>query len=196
MTRNLVLPPLTRTARDAEAFARHAHAGQTDKVGDTYICHLERVAARVRGWAPFLSWDRMSVDEIIQAAWLHDVVEDTPYSFADLRREGFAEWVIQTVQGLTKDTSEPYQEWIERVATDVPSVILVKLADNLDNADPRRLALVPEQDRDRLSRKYAMSIPILRSALLACGWRPDGVETIAGLWPDRSPASSSQGGQG
>lgn len=194
MTRKLILPPLVRTARDAETFARHAHLGQLDKVGDTYICHLERVAARVREWAPFLSWDRMSADEIVQAAWLHDVVEDTPYSFADLRREGFSEWVNQTVQGLTKDTSESYQEWIEGIATDVPSVILVKLADNLDNADPRRVALVAETDRDRLRSKYEASIPVLREAAFSYGWKPPGVETISGLWPDRSPASSDRGG--
>ncbi|AWB21271.1 hypothetical protein DA075_10400 [Methylobacterium currus] len=62
--RKLVLPPLVRTARDAEAFARHAHLGQFDKVGDTYICHLERVAHRVRVFAAGIS----DLDEAVQVA--------------------------------------------------------------------------------------------------------------------------------
>ncbi len=87
------------------------------------------------------------------------------------------------------------QEWIAEIATDVPSVILVKLADNLDNADPRRLRLVPREDQGRLRNKYAASIPVLRKAALSYGWAPPGVDAISGLWPDRSPASSSREGR-
>lgn len=190
--RKLVLPPLVRTARDAEAFARHAHFGQFDKVGDTYICHVERVVARVRVFAPWAS----AVDGAVQVAWLHDVVEDTPYTADDLKAEGFDHAVVSTVCLLTRDGGGPYARFIQDIASDTLTAILVKLADNLDNADPHRLALAPEEDRDRLRRKYAASIPILREAAFARGWTPrlGPGETIRGLWPDRSPASSDRGG--
>ena len=69
--------PLDELVGRAEALARSAHAGQVDKAGAPYAQHPERVAAAVTG------------DPQAQAAaWLHDVVEDTSTSLADLRAAG------------------------------------------------------------------------------------------------------------
>ena len=51
----------------ARTLATEAHAGQTDKAGQPYICHVARVAAAVRG-----------DDDAEVVAWLHDVAEDCP----------------------------------------------------------------------------------------------------------------------
>lgn len=50
-----------------------AHRGQVDKAGQPYITHPARVAARVAG-----------DENAVAAAWLHDVVEDTGLTLADL----------------------------------------------------------------------------------------------------------------
>ena len=61
----------------AIGIAVEAHRGQTDRYGAPYILHPLRVMARVE----------TTTERII--AILHDVVEDTDWTFADLKREGF-----------------------------------------------------------------------------------------------------------
>ncbi len=56
----------------AVALATTAHSGQTDKAGESYIGHPLRVMARVTG------------DDARMVAVLHDVIEDTPVTAADL----------------------------------------------------------------------------------------------------------------
>jgi (p)ppGpp synthase/HD superfamily hydrolase len=176
-----ILPPLTRTARDAEAFARVVHAGQVDKAGEPYYYHLHRVAADAMFLVPE---DAPWRDEAEQIAWLHDVIEDTKHTASDLREEGFSLAVVSSVQTLTRTREFSYQDWIEDLAEDTLPVILVKLADNLDNANPRRLALLDEKTRERLKRKYGASIPILREAAIKRGWVAPSRAECPGLWPD------------
>jgi hypothetical protein len=49
--------------------------------------------------------------------------------------------------------------------------ILVKLADVEDNSDPERLALLPEETRARLLRKYEPAKEVLRAAARQKGWQ-------------------------
>ncbi len=170
----LVLPPLRRTAADAEAFAAAVHADQTDKAGYAYIYHLDRVANRVywlSGKCPH--WTHEDTDAAQQIAWLHDTVEDTWVAPGTLSREGFAQAVVEAVVDLTKpDNPGSYIEWIRRFV-DIAKLpaILVKLADVEDNSDPERLALLPEETRERLLRKYGPAKEALRAAARQKGWQ-------------------------
>ena len=47
---------------------------------------------------------------------LHDVLEDTPWTEADLRREGFAEEILAALDCLTRWPGETYEDFILRVA--------------------------------------------------------------------------------
>ncbi len=170
----LILPPLHRTAADAEAFAEAVHADQKDKAGYPYIRHLDRVANRVywlAGKCPH--WTHEDIDLAQQIAWLHDTIEDTWVAPDTLRREGFSSWVIDAVLDLTKpDTGVPYIEWIRRFVDIAKlSAILVKLADVEDNSGPERLALLPEKTRERLLRKYEPVKEVLRAAARQKGWQ-------------------------
>ena len=60
----------------AQSIAAAAHKGPVDNAGKPYIEHPAHVAASVQG------------DAAKAVAWLHDVVEDTPLTFADLREKG------------------------------------------------------------------------------------------------------------
>lgn len=174
MTLPLLLPRLTRTASDAEAFARIVHGGQVDKAGEPYVEHLDRVMIGVlrhldRAKSNFrwlLPPDRW--DEVLQIAWLHDVIEDTPDGGKSLALEGFATPVIRAVEMLSKPkrSSQPYADWIAWLVENAPPVaLLVKLADVEDNADPVRLALLPADIRARLERKYHPALERLRAAV-------------------------------
>jgi (p)ppGpp synthase/HD superfamily hydrolase len=126
----------------AVRIAREAHTGQVDKSGADYIGHPLRVM------------DAVETAEAKTVAVLHDVVEDTPVTFDDLRAAGFSEPVIAAVDALTKRKGEPLADSMARVVA-IPLARTVKLADIADNSNPTRLALLPVVERVRLQKKYA-----------------------------------------
>jgi len=168
VTRPPILPPLRRTAADAETFARAVHAGQVDQAGEPYVGHLERVARRALE-ITCQSGMRLRLPEVAdveQIAWLHDTIEGQGVTAGDLLAEGFAPAVVEGVAWLTKRKGEPYSYWIDRMCAAAPlPVLIVKLADMEDNADPARLALLPEEKRARLTAKYARPLEALRAAV-------------------------------
>ena len=89
---------LIRTAFDV---AVDAHKHQRRKSGEAYIFHPIAVAKIV---ASEIGLDATS----IAAALLHDVVEDTKYTFTDIEQL-FGETVARIVQGLTKISKMPYE---------------------------------------------------------------------------------------
>ncbi len=137
------------TLERAIEIAARAHAGQVDKAGQPYILHPLRLMLAVQGLHA-----RM-------AAVLHDVVEDTPLGFDDLRAEGFPDEVIEAVRVLTKFDGESRIEAARRAAAH-PLARQVKLADVSDNMDLSRIAQPTEKDYARL-REYEQ----VRALLLA-----------------------------
>ena len=121
--------------------ALKAHEGQVDKSGMPYIGHVMRVMQAGR-----------TIDEKIVGV-LHDIVEDTPWTFEALQAEGFPEHIVDALRCVTKlHDDEPYEEFIQRVKSN-PLAVAVKINDLTDNMDIRRLATITEADVQRL-RKY------------------------------------------
>lgn len=120
----------------AQSIAAAAHKGQVDKAGKPYIEHPAHVAASVQG------------DAAKAVAWLHDVVEDTPLTFADLREKGVAPEVIEALKLLTHDESVPYLEYVRSLKPN-PLARAVKLADLRHNSDLSRLPRITEKDQRR-----------------------------------------------
>jgi len=127
------------TLEDAIALAVQAHRGQVDKAGQPYILHPLRMLFRLE-----------SEDERIVAV-LHDVIEDTPTTFADLRALGYAEEILQALDCVTRRPDETYEQFIERAAAN-PLARRVKLADLEDNMDLRRMRALADHDLERLQR--------------------------------------------
>ena len=156
---------------DAHSFAITAHAGQIDKGGQPYIRHLERVAnAAVARAGHARAVDRLAIDPmaVMQAAILHDVIEDTPRTVADLRAAGFGADVIEMVTILTKPVARTaYSERIGRVIESGNlSAILIKMSDNEDNLSPDRTLA----DAGWLKERYATSFARLKGAAHALGY--------------------------
>ncbi|MFN7972074.1 MAG: GTP pyrophosphokinase [Acidobacteriota bacterium] len=127
------------TLEDAILLSVQAHRGQRDKVGKPYVLHPLRMMLALE-----------SDDERIVAV-LHDVVEDTPHTFEDLRARGFSEDVIAALGCVTRRPDETYDAFIDRVKGN-PLAVRVKIADLEDNMDVKRLTSVGEKDRERLAR--------------------------------------------
>lgn len=83
---------------------------------------------------------------------LHDVIEDTHWTFEDLEKEGFSKEIIDALKCITKTSDvEDYEEFINRVKIN-PLAIKVKLNDLRDNMDIRRMPEVLESDLKRLNK--------------------------------------------
>lgn len=120
--------------------AREAHRGQLDKVGADYIGHPLRVMKMGR-----------NLDERIVGV-LHDVVEDSHFTFEDLEKEGFDDKIINALHCVTKlSENEDYDAFIERCATN-PLATAVKIHDLSDNLDVRRLYRLTENDISRTNK--------------------------------------------
>lgn len=137
----------------ATVFAYTAHHGQCDKSGQPYIYHPKRVALSL-------------TDPIDQAiGWLHDVVEDTKFSFEDLS-VFFPDEIVKAVVALTKLESETNDQYYERVLKN-ERARRVKIADLNDNLSPERLAQLDEKTKKRLIKKYHHGLDVMN------GVKPD-----------------------
>lgn len=132
--------------------ASDAHRFQTDKAGSPYILHCLRVMEK-----------GINMDEKICGV-LHDLIEDTDWSFERLESEGFDEKIINALKCITKlSEEEDYDSFIKRVSRN-PLAIRVKLNDLDDNMDVKRLTHITEKDRVRLN-KYLKAFHYLKSII-------------------------------
>jgi GTP pyrophosphokinase len=132
--------------------AAEAHEGQLRNSGEAYISHPLAVATILAG---------LGLDDItIAAALLHDAVEDTKLTLADLDT-GFGPIVAAIVDGVTKldrvrfDSKAAQQaatmrKMLVAMAKD-PRVLLIKLADRLHNM--RTIAAMPEVKQKRTAKE-------------------------------------------
>lgn len=133
-------------------FAFGAHSGQRRKSGEPYIIHPVAVADILIGFG----MDAQSVE----AALLHDTVEDTPVTEDDIKKN-FGASVALLVDGVTKLGKVPLASREEQQAENLRKlllamcedirVIIIKLADRLHNM--RTLKFVPEQKRRDTARE-------------------------------------------
>lgn len=124
----------------AKEIARSAHEGQVDKAGKPYIEHPMRVMKMGK-----------TVEEKIVGV-LHDVVEDSEWTFEMLENEGIPKDVMDALRCVTKlSEDEDYDHFIARVKTN-PLAVKVKLNDLKDNMDITRLEEVTEKDLTRLNK--------------------------------------------
>lgn len=83
---------------------------------------------------------------------LHDVIEDTDWTFEALENEGFSIEVIAALRCVTKlSEDEDYDSFTERVAQN-PLAVAVKINDLLDNLDVTRYQSLGEKDLARLNK--------------------------------------------
>ena len=129
------------TLERAIEIATEAHRGQFDKADNNYIGHPLRVMAA----------GKTTEEKIVGV--LHDVVEDTDWTFECIAAEGFSTEVIEALRCVTKlSENEPYDKFIARVK-ESPLAVAVKLNDLSDNMDIRRLPYISDKDVKRL-KKY------------------------------------------
>lgn len=138
--------------KHAYVVARDAHEGVTRSSGEPYITHPVAVASILA---------EMKLDhEAVMAALLHDVIEDTPYTEAQLT-EAFGRSVAEIVEGVSKldklkfrtrkeAETENFRKMILAMTKDI-RVVLIKLADRTHNM--RTLGSLRPDKRRRIAKE-------------------------------------------
>lgn len=129
--------------------ATNAHSGQFDKGGNPYILHPLKV----------MHYLKTSDEELQCIAIGHDVIEDTSVTYKELREAGISERIISGISSLTKVPGETYEEYKEKVFSNVDAM-KVKLCDLRHNTDIRRLKGVTEKDVARMVKYQKFYIEI------------------------------------
>jgi guanosine-3',5'-bis(diphosphate) 3'-pyrophosphohydrolase len=137
----------------AYRFSEQAHRGQTRNSGEPFVTHCVEVAKVLA---------ELQLDSLTVACGLiHDVVEDTDVTVADVERE-FGREIASIVDGLTKIAKLPsgssqqerqvenYRKLLLSIAKDA-RVIIIKLADRLHNM--RTLDWLPPEKRRRIAEE-------------------------------------------
>ena len=143
----MIYTPMTKVALK---LCFEAHKEQTDKSGMPYVFH------------PFHLAEQMTDEETTVVALLHDVIEDSAYTVADLREMGFSERVLDAVALMTHTPDVPYMEYVAQIKTN-PIARAVKLADLRHNSDMSRLDSITPYDKVR-AEKYKRAIALLENA--------------------------------
>lgn len=141
--------------RKALEIAIKAHKGVVDKGGADYIFHPITVALKCK------------TDDEKVVALLHDVVEDTPMTFNDLRKEGFPEYIIEALNAITRRKPQEQNgdgrwEYIKRCKAN-PIARVVKIADLEHNSDLSRIPNPTEKFKKRVIEEYPAEIEFLKS---------------------------------
>jgi hypothetical protein len=143
-------------------YVKELHAGHLDRLGRPYHLHLQRVLQHLIRLFPEAS------EAVRHAALLHGSVEEKKTTLEALRAKGFSEDVIEMVAWNTRPRgagAPPYLDWIRDLAEHAPlGAVQVRIADNEDNNDPRRIAQLPPNERD-VSEYYTKARVILERGL-------------------------------
>ena len=141
----------------AYVFSMKAHGSQTRASGDPYFSHPLEVAG-------ILTAHRLDTASIVTAL-LHDTIEDTEATVADIQRL-FGDDIARLVDGVTKlsqlelqsdraKQAENFRKLVLAMSRDI-RVLLVKLADRLHNM--RTLDHVPSEEKRRVTAHETMEI--------------------------------------
>jgi len=126
-----------------------AHMGQKRfGNGESYILHPLRVMMGME-----------TVDEKIVAV-LHDIVEDTDWTIAELEKEGFLKIQLDAISAMTKEEGSNYEEYLSNLKAN-KIARSVKLKDIEDNMNLFSLKKIAQKDMLRLEKYHAARLYLL-----------------------------------
>jgi (p)ppGpp synthase/HD superfamily hydrolase len=122
--------------KKAMTYAQQAHMAQTYD-GYPYFKHLEDV------YKVLIEYGFKEDEDlpVLQAAWLHDILEDTARSWSDLKKnfsEEVAEIVYCVTDELARTRKEKKEKTLSKIRSNIKSVV-VKVADRIANVRHSKL---------------------------------------------------------
>lgn len=149
--------------------------------GEPYITHCLHVAD--------IENEHLTDDEKI-AGVLHDLIEDTDWTYEDLEAIGFSSFVIEAVRGVTKDkeSGEKYLDGMKRCSYN-PTSRKIKRKDNKHNMDLTRSARTATPKQKYLYHISATYHKAVDKGVIPAGeavWKFLRRKEFAGLLTDES----------
>lgn len=145
---------------EAAVFAGHWHGGQTRPAGEPYLEHLleaTRVLVEAVG---------VTDADVLRAAVLHDVVEDTACTLEEVRERfggrvaTLVDWVTKPPRREDQNRQQARAAYLERLRNAPREAILVKLADRLSNVQRLDTHPRPEKARDYYDETVRLILPL------------------------------------
>jgi len=126
----------------AIAITAEAFKNKVDKSGIPYIFHCLYVMEHTTG------------DDCVKcAAVLHDLIEDTTWTFEDLIENGFTDKTIKILRLVTHNPKDSYDEYIKIISVDADAVN-IKKSDLEHNSQITRLKGLTKKDFDRIEKYH------------------------------------------
>ena len=121
-----------------------AFENKTDRGGKPYMLHCLHVMNAV---GP-------DDDDLMSAAVMHDLVEDTDWTIEDLEERGFSDRVLAIMILVTHEEGISYDAYIKRLAIS-DDARKIKMADLRHNSDIHRMKGLRDKDFERLKKYHA-----------------------------------------
>lgn len=168
------------TLADAITIAGAAHEGQKDKAGEPYFLHALAVMRAV-----FTPEQRI-------VAVLHDTVEDTDITFAELADLGLAPRLLEALRSVTECDGETYKEFVDRALAD-PIGRVVKAADIKHNMQLSRIPDPQPRDYARVI-KYGMALCYMQARFQESRGTPipESDRGSGNEWEDQCPSCGAE----
>lgn len=145
---------LPKNYKTTKKLVKKVFKNKVDLAGKPYIYHLIRVAE-------FFKEDNL----LSSTALLHDILEDTEITEDELEELGYDNFVVDTVNILTKRPHEDYNDYIDRIiSSNNIFAMMIKMSDLEDNMDLSRLSEITPKDKKRY-KKYKTSYEKIFSSL-------------------------------
>jgi guanosine-3',5'-bis(diphosphate) 3'-pyrophosphohydrolase len=178
---------VSSVARAVE-FATEHHGDQRRKTGVPYLEHLlEAVQILVEGAG-------VRDTDVLVAAVLHDVVEDTPCTLAELtaafgpRVAELVRWVTIPQPGPGEDAPAVREAYLRRLRLAPQDAVLVKLADRMSNVQTLR-NLTPDRQRAYYAQTVEHIIPLTATQPWFAAWYAEWAADFADLAGGKPPAA-------
>lgn len=146
-----------KLVRKAAQFAKERHKHQKRLTGEPYFMHLKAVALSVNKWT--------RDPNVVAAAYLHDVIEDTGCDYEDLE-ERFGKKVADYVSMLSRDFRKPKKlsliEFRKTLSKTPGEVKLIEAADIYDNVKSE----ANPDFMERYFKKALETLPFLKAGEL------------------------------
>jgi (p)ppGpp synthase/HD superfamily hydrolase len=179
LSQRLPAEVVARLARAVE-FARLHHGDQRRKTGVPYLEHLlEALQVLVEGAG-------IASPDVLVAAVLHDVVEDTPVTLDEVSAEfgprvaELVGWVTIPAPGPAETKSAVRQAYLRRLRDAPPDAVLVKLADRASNVQTLR-NLPLDQQRSYYEQTVSYIVPLAAGQPWFAAWYADWQAELADL---------------
>lgn len=151
---------------EAVSLAMKSHSGQIydQKRKYAYSFHLQYVESVLRRFG-FDPRDSEVARKLLIAAWLHDIIEDTPVTYKMLQKK-FGQEIADLVAGVTNQAKNPsvdsQQRWLltlKKMKSSHHFSVILKLADRIANVEFGK-------STEGINEKYFWQFPLMKKTLL------------------------------